>query len=53
VTLADILLIPMVEYVKAMPEGKELMSAFPNLRRATDKLAQRPSYVAATQPPVA
>ena len=53
VTLADILLIPMVEYVKAMPEGKELISAFPNLRRATDKLAQRPSYVAATQPPAA
>ena len=53
VTLADILLIPMVEYVKAMPEGKELISAFPNLRRWTDKLAQRPSYVAATKPPAA
>jgi glutathione S-transferase len=53
VTLADILLIPMVEYVKAMPEGKELISSFPNLRRATDKLARRSSYVAATQPPAA
>jgi glutathione S-transferase len=52
-TLADILLTPMVESVKAMPEGKELMAAFPDLRRATDKLAQRPSYVAATQPPAA
>jgi len=52
-TLADILLVPMVEYVKAMPEGKELMASFPDLRRATDKLAQRPSYVAATQPPAA
>jgi glutathione S-transferase len=51
VTLADILLLPMIEYVKAMPEGKELMAGFPNLRRATDKLAERPSYFAATQPP--
>ena len=49
--LADILLVPMIEYVKAMPEGKELMSAFPDLRRATERLAQRPSYVAAIQPP--
>jgi len=36
-----------------MPEGKELMASFPNLRRATDRLAERPSYVAATQPPAA
>jgi glutathione S-transferase len=50
-TLADILLLPMAEYVKAMPEGKELMASFPHLRRATDRLAARPSYVAATQPP--
>ena len=52
-TLADILLLPMAEYVKAMPEGKELMASFPDLRRVTDRLAQRPSYVAATQPPAA
>ncbi len=52
-TLADILLVPMVEYVKAMPEGKDLMASFPDLRRATDRLAKRPSYVAATQPPAA
>jgi len=52
-TLADILLAPMIGYVKAMPEGKELVAAFPNLRRATDKLAERPSYIAATQPPAA
>ena len=53
VTLADILLVPMVESVKAMPEGRELMAPFPDLRRATDKLAKRPSYVAANQPPAA
>ena len=50
-TPADILLTPMIAYVKAMPEGTELMTAFPNVRRATDKLVERPSYVAATQPP--
>jgi glutathione S-transferase len=50
-TLADILLAPMIEYVKAMPEGKDLMASFPDVRRVTDNLAQRPSYVAATQPP--
>ena len=52
-TLADILLTPMIASVKAMPEGKELMAAFPNLRRAADKLIERPSYVAATHPPPA
>jgi hypothetical protein len=34
-------------------EAKERMMAFPNVRRATDKLIERPSHVAATQPPVA
>jgi glutathione S-transferase len=53
ITLADILLLPMAEYAKAMPEGKELMASFPNLRRATDRLAERPSYVAATKSPAA
>jgi glutathione S-transferase len=52
-TLADILLTPMIAYVKAMPEGKDLLAEVPNLRRAADSLAERPSYVAATQPPVA
>jgi glutathione S-transferase len=52
-TTADILLVPMAAYVKAMPEGKEMMSALPALRRMTDKLAERPSYVAATQAPAA
>jgi glutathione S-transferase len=51
VTLADILLAPMIASVKAMPEGKELLAKFPNLRRAADKLVERSSYVAATQPP--
>ena len=50
ITLADILLTPMVAYVKAMPEGKDLLAEVPNLRRAVEKLAERPSYVAASQP---
>ncbi len=52
-TLADILMTRMIASLRAMPEGKELIAAFPNLRRAADKLAQRPSYVAANQPPAA
>jgi glutathione S-transferase len=52
-TLADILLTPMIVSVKAMPEGKDLLAEAPNLRRATETLAQRPSYLAATQPPAA
>ena len=52
-TLADILMTPMIVSLKAAPEGKELMAAVPNLRRAADNLAQRPSYLAAAQPPAA
>jgi len=52
-TIPDILMLPMVAYVKAMPEGRELMASFPDLKRATNRLAERPSYVAATQPPAA
>jgi len=53
ITLADILLTPMVVSVKAMPEGKSLLAEAPNVRRAVDKLAERPSYAAASQPPAA
>ena len=53
ITLADILLAPMVAYVKAMPEGKDLLAEAPNLRRAVDKLVERPSYLAASQAPAA
>src|SRR5260370_5095513 len=46
-SLADVLMAPMVNYVGGMPEGKDLLATFPDLRRAAEKLAQRPSYVAA------
>jgi glutathione S-transferase len=52
-SLADVIMAPMVNYVGAMPEGKELLAASPGLRRAMEKLTQRPSFLAATQPPAA
>jgi glutathione S-transferase len=53
VSLPDILMAPMVAYVGAMPEGKEMLASFPNLRRATEKFCARPSYGEASQPPQA
>ena len=52
ITLADILLTPMIVSVTAMPEGKDIVASFPNVRRAAEKLSRRPSYVAASQPTV-
>jgi glutathione S-transferase len=43
---ADLLLAPMLAYVEAMPEGKSLFEAAPNLRRAQATLRQRPSFTA-------
>jgi hypothetical protein len=43
----------MVAYAGAMPEGKELLASFPNLRRANENFVARPSYVQASQPPQA
>jgi glutathione S-transferase len=51
ITLADILLVPMIVSLKAMPEGKDLLAEVPNVRRAAEGLAARPTYVAASQPP--
>lgn len=53
VSLPDILMAPMVAYVGAMPEGKEMLASFPNLRRASERFCARPSYVEASQPPQA
>jgi glutathione S-transferase len=53
ITLPDILLTPMIVSVSAMPDGKDVLAGFPGVRRAVEKLALRPSYVAASQPPVA
>ncbi len=53
VSLPDILLAPLVAYVGAMPEGKDLLASFSNLRRANERFVARPSYVHASTPPEA
>jgi glutathione S-transferase len=50
ISLPDILLAPAVDYLGAFAEGKELLSQFPNVRRAQDAFAARPSFIAATRP---
>ena len=50
-TLPDILLAPMIVSVGAAPDGKDLLAGFAGVRRAAEKLAGRPSYVAASRPP--
>ncbi|HRI18143.1 MAG TPA: SRPBCC domain-containing protein [Burkholderiaceae bacterium] len=50
VSMADLFVAPILAYVEAMPEGKELLAAAPNLMRSQAKLRERPSF-AATQPP--
>jgi glutathione S-transferase len=50
-TLADLLLAPIVFYVSSMPEGKAILEPFANVRRAYSVISQRPSF-AATMPPL-
>jgi glutathione S-transferase len=50
-SLADILMTPMVANAGAMPEGKEMLASFPNLRRANEKFTARESFIRASQPP--
>jgi glutathione S-transferase len=51
ITIADLLLAPIVFYLQAFPEGKALVAKFPNVRRAHAAIAQRPSFTA-TMPPL-
>lgn len=46
---ADILLTPMLAYVAQFPEGAQLLSDRPNIRRAQAIMQARPSFAAATQ----
>jgi glutathione S-transferase len=48
-SLADLLLIPIYDYVAQTPEGQKLLEATPNLRRWWDQVRTRPS-VAKTKP---
>jgi glutathione S-transferase len=50
VTLADLLLAPIVFYLGAFPESKALLAKLPNVTRAHKAFAQRPSFVS-TLPP--
>jgi glutathione S-transferase len=55
-SMADLLVAPILAYVERMPEGPALLAAVPNVRRAQAVLRARPSFTAtdpaspATQP---
>lgn len=49
-SLPDILLAPGLHYLGLFPEGKDLISQFPNVRRAREAFAARPSFLNVTQP---
>jgi glutathione S-transferase len=42
-SLADLLLIPIYDYIRQTPEGEKLLQARPNLRRWWDEVRSRPS----------
>jgi len=46
---ADILLAPVLAYIALFPEGVQLLSDRPNIRRAQALMQARPSFIAATQ----
>ena len=48
-TMADLMLAPILSYVQSLPEGKDLLPAAPNVRRAHAVMSERPSFKA-TQP---
>ncbi len=50
VSMADLFVAPILAYVEAMPEGKGLLAAAPNLMRSQAKVRERPSFDQ-TQPP--
>ena len=51
-SLADLFVLPVVFYMKNMPESAEVMAGLPHLNRWYDGLAERPSVVATVPPPV-
>jgi len=50
ISLPDIILAPALNYLGLFPEGKELLAQHPNVKRAHETFAARPSFVSATQP---
>ena len=51
VSLADLFVAPIVFYVQNMPDGKELLAPFGNVRRAHTAMAERESFKI-TMPPM-
>ncbi len=45
-SIADLLLVPIIDYLALAPGGDELLSAAPNVRRALASARQRPSFKA-------
>jgi glutathione S-transferase len=45
-SMADLFLAPILDYVERMPEGRELMAAVPNVVRAQGVIRARPSFEA-------
>jgi len=49
-TLADLMVVPMLAYLSALPSGQALLADLPNAKALLDAAMARPSF-AATQPP--
>jgi len=49
-SIADLMLAPILHYVGAMPEGAQLLAAAPNVRRAQALMSARPSFIATVPP---
>ena len=50
-SLADLLLLPIMFYVSRMPEGDELLGEQPALAKWLARMSERPSFAAALPPP--
>jgi glutathione S-transferase len=50
-SLADLMLLPIVFYVSRMPEGDELMGEHPALAKWLAAMSERPSFAATLPPP--
>lgn len=50
-SLADLMLLPMMFYVSRMPEGDELLSEQPALAKWLARMSERPSFTATLPPP--
>ncbi len=51
-TIADMLLLPMMFYLKKLPESAAMIARLPALSAWYERLSARPAFVAATPPPM-